>query len=125
RADRFLTLELRTAFVIARGTLRSILGRCLDLAPAGVPIEYGDSGKPRVAGASPLRFNVSHSGGQALYALTLACEVGVDLERTHRLPDRDLIARRYFSAAEIQDLESLSGDERDAAFFACWTRKEA
>jgi 4'-phosphopantetheinyl transferase len=88
-------------------------------------LDYGERGKPRICGGYRLRFNLSHSGGQALYALALDCEVGVDLEQIRPMPDCDSIAARFFSAAEVRDLLSVPPDQRVEAFFACWTRKEA
>jgi 4'-phosphopantetheinyl transferase len=125
RANRFRTAALQAAFIIARGTLRAILGRCLNLPPAAVPLDYGERGKPRVAGSHPLRFNLSHSGGRALYALSLDREMGVDLEQICPMTDCELIAQRFFSAGEIRDLLSLPPGQRNEAFFTCWTRKEA
>ena len=125
RADRFRTAALQEHFIIARGTLRAILGRCLNLPPADVPLDYGERGKPRIAGSHPLRFNLSHSGGWALYALSLDREIGVDLEQIGSMPDCELIARRFFSAPEIRDLLSLPPSQRNQAFYTCWTRKEA
>lgn len=125
RADRFRTAALRKAFIVSRGTLRAILGRCLDLAPADVSLEYGERGKPRVAGGGALRFNLSHSGGRALYALSLDREMGVDLEQVCPMADCESIARRFFNGGEIRDLLSLPPGQREKAFFTCWTRKEA
>jgi len=125
RARRFRTAELTQAFVAGRGILRTILGGCLHLPPSDVPLEYGERGKPRIRGGGRLRFNLSHSGGQALYALAVDCEVGVDLERIRPMPDCESIAERFFSAAEQRDLRSAPPRQREAAFFTCWTRKEA
>ncbi len=125
RAERFRTAALRDDFVIGRGTLRALLGHCAQRAPAELAFEYGESGKPRLAGEPRLRFNLSHSGGRALYAFTLDRDVGVDLERIRALPDAEQIARQHFSAAEIRDLASLPAAEKTAAFHRCWTRKEA
>ena len=51
--------------------------------------------------------------------------MGVDVE----LMRGDLagieIAERFFSPGEVADLRTLSGEALVAAFFACWTRKEA
>ena len=35
------------------------------------------------------------------------------------------IARRFFSAREVSDLQSLPAEARVEGFFHCWTRKEA
>jgi len=48
----------------------------------------------------------------------------VDVERIRPL-DELVLARRWFAPAEVAALEALSGEERRAEFFACWTRKEA
>ena len=40
------------------------------------------------------------------------------------LPYRDM-AERYYSPREQQDLFGLAPDEQLAAFYRCWTRKEA
>lgn len=125
RARRFYAVKHQEEFIAARGMLRAILGRCLGLPPAGVALEYGDHGKPRIAGGHRLRFNLSHSGGRALYALSLDREIGVDLEKAHPMADLEEIARRFFSPREVSELLSLPAVERQAAFFSCWTRKEA
>jgi 4'-phosphopantetheinyl transferase len=72
-----------------------------------------------------LRFNLSHSNEVALLAVALDAELGVDVE--HVRPDfaGEDIARRYFSRAEVEVFNKLPQDERVAAFFRCWTRKEA
>lgn len=125
RARGFRTAALRAAFIAARGLLRAILARSLGLDPARLPLEAGAGGKPRVALPARLRFNLAHSGGCALYALGHDRELGVDLERVKPMPDAESIARRFFSPAEAADILSLGARERDAAFFRCWTRKEA
>jgi 4'-phosphopantetheinyl transferase len=106
----------------ARGTLREVLGRALGCTPGDVQFAYGNHGKPQVAG-SPLRFNISHSGGLALVALGL-CEVGVDVElpRPRRTDD---IARRFYAPGENARLFELEGAQRVDAFFRLWTCKEA
>jgi 4'-phosphopantetheinyl transferase len=49
----------------------------------------------------------------------------VDVEQI-RNREMDLeIARRFFSLQEVAALEGLPADEQNAAFYVCWTRKEA
>ncbi len=84
-----------------------------------------DQGKPRIENDDQHGFNLSHCGDQALFAVGLKCDVGVDLEQIRPMSDRDDIARRFFCREEHEELLALPLRNRDAAFFACWTRKEA
>lgn len=47
------------------------------------------------------------------------------IERIRSLPDLEAIAGRMFSPHEQQALGGVLLAKRDAAFFNCWTRKEA
>ena len=94
--------------------------------PNGVSLQYGPKGKPFLKNfLEPLYFNVSHSEDRVLYAFSSDCEVGVDVEVARRLYDADAIARRFFAKRECNDIFLLAGEERNVAFFRCWTRKEA
>ncbi len=52
-------------------------------------------------------------------------EVGVDIETIRATADIDGMAARFMSPAEQRALASLPPWQRLAAFFECWTRKEA
>ncbi len=124
RAQAFHFDRDRLRFVAGRGILRSLLAGYIGVPPQKVGLRYGPYRKPRLAGDGPW-FNVSHSGPVALFAFSDGVEVGVDVELARTLPDGDRIAERFFSPAEVQRLRSLPADQKDAAFLACWTRKEA
>ena len=128
RAGRFYFQQDREHFIAARGRLRIILGRYLVIDPNQLRICYSPSGKPSVAqecGGEAVRFNVSHSHGLALYAITHGRELGVDLERIR--PDRAdaQLAEHFFSPREVAMLRALPTSLQQEAFFHCWTRKEA
>ena len=128
RAGRFYFQKDREHFIVARGVLRAILGRYLNREPAGLPFCYGSHGKPALAGQSErgaIRFNVSHSHGVALYAVTREREVGIDLERIRFDLEVVEIAERFFSRREAAMLRTLPMAAQRQAFFRCWTRKEA
>ncbi len=125
RAARFRFEHLQKAFILSRGVLRTLLGRYLDTAPGKLRFVYGPHGKPALVEASWLNFNVSHSGGLGLFAITRDCEIGVDLERVRPLPDIYEVAKQFFCSDETSQLMSLPISEREASFFRCWTRKEA
>jgi 4'-phosphopantetheinyl transferase len=128
RAGRFVFDSDRRCFAVARGTLRDILGRYLGIPSGDLVFAYSSHGKPvlaRGAGGSDLRFNVSHADGLALVAVALAREVGIDIERVREDFATDEMAARVFSLAELATIRMLPAAARCAAFFNCWTRKEA
>jgi 4'-phosphopantetheinyl transferase len=129
RADRFHFEIDRQHFIVARGCLRTILSRYLEIAAAEIQFSYESHGKPQIASAisqgQQLKFNLAHSGGLALYAFTSVGEIGVDLEHIRPEFTGDDIARRFFSATEVECLDQLPPHARHEAFFNCWTRKEA
>ena len=128
RAERFYFEKDRGHFIVARGVLRAILGSYLKRAPEGLSFCYSSHGKPALAGESggdAIRFNVSHSHGIALYAVTRGREVGVDLERIRSNLEVEEIAERFFSQREVATLRALPTEEQREAFFRSWTRKEA
>ena len=128
RANRFHFEKDRNHFVVARGFLRLLLGRYLLAEAKQLQFSYGAWGKPALGGEfseSGLRFNMSHSHGVALYAVTKEREIGVDVEHVRSEFASDDIARRFFSPFEVGVLCGLPEVDRVAAFFRCWTRKEA
>jgi 4'-phosphopantetheinyl transferase len=125
RANRFLFPHLRRTYTFGRGILRRLLADYTGLPPGAVTVVYGPQGKPALAASTRVRFNVSHSGDHALYAFTLDCDIGVDIEAVRPIPDLQQIARQFFCRAEESDLLALPPDQQQLAFSRCWTRKEA
>jgi 4'-phosphopantetheinyl transferase len=128
RASRFHFLRDRQRFVASRALLRIILAGYLATDPGKIGFSYSNREKPSLgpqhAGCN-IRFNLSHSGGNALFAFTRQREIGVDVEQVRRDSDLEAISRRFFSEHERRQLASLSPEERIEGFFRCWTRKEA
>jgi 4'-phosphopantetheinyl transferase len=115
-------------FVVGRSLLRAILGRYLGIAPGKIRIAYDRHGKPSLEGPQNvrrLRFNLSHSNGFALYAVTLDREIGADLERVSVIPEIGQIADRFFSKQERALIHALRGVQKYKAFFCIWTQREA
>jgi 4'-phosphopantetheinyl transferase len=128
RANRFHFEKDRRHFVVAHGVLRLLLGRYLASDAKALRFSYGPYGKPALDGEhreSRLRFNMSHSRDVGLYAITEAREIGVDVEYMRADFTSDEIARRFFSAVEVESLCGLPEEGRVEGFFRCWTRKEA
>jgi 4'-phosphopantetheinyl transferase len=125
RAERFSSENLKRSYTLSRGGLRILLAQYLGCRPYEIELIFGPKGKPALRESSRIRFNASHSGQMALYAFTLGCELGVDVEEVRELDDAESIAARFFSTAEVSELLSLKPEDRGLAFFRCWTRKEA
>ncbi len=128
RASRFVRESDCRRFIVGRAWLRTLLSQRLDVAPASIEFVYGKHGKPALAlqfAESGWRFNISHSGGVAVYGFSFEREIGIDLETIRPIPDADDIATRLFSRRENTAYRSLSPPERQLGFFNCWTRKEA
>jgi len=125
RACRFHFEKHRRHFIVARGFLRSVVARYLETQPEALRFSYGAYGKPALASEHVLRFNLSHSHEVALLAVALDAELGVDVEHIRADFASEEIARRFFSRAEVEVFNALPQEEQVAAFFRCWTRKEA
>jgi Phosphopantetheinyl transferase len=128
RADHFAFEKDKQHFIAARGTLRSILSRYTNIQPSHVRFCYNSYGKPLLASRFDqylLNFNLSHSDGMALYAITRNREIGIDLERIRSDFQYEEIAERFFSPREVAVLHTIQTELRLEAFFNCWTRKEA
>ena len=125
RAGRFRFERLQRHFIASRGFLRYVLSRYLNVRPGELRFSYNDYGKPSLAGEQGFQFNMSHSHEVALVAVTWDAAVGVDVEHIRADFASEEIATRFFSRLEVETLSYLPKEERVAAFFRCWARKEA
>jgi 4'-phosphopantetheinyl transferase len=128
RAQRFRFSSDRNHFIVARGMLRTLLGHYLTVSPVELSFSYSSFGRPSITHpevASAFDFNISHSGGVALMAFSMGRQIGIDVEQVRGNFGTVEIAERFFSVAERAALQQLPEEERQAAFFRCWTRKEA
>lgn len=126
RAKSFRFSKDEKQFTIARGILRCLLANYLKVLPQNIEIAYGLWGKPCLSQEHSLRFNVTHSGDYALYAVTLDFEVGIDLEHMdNNIFELENMATNIFSNSELIYWKSLKHDEQINYFFKAWACKEA
>jgi 4'-phosphopantetheinyl transferase len=128
RAARLRLPRHRERFIISRGLLRVLLGAYLDCRPEAIQLSLTLQGKPFVPASFspvPLSFNLSHSRDAVLFAMRLSGQVGIDVEYMRDNLDFTSLAGRFFSVSEYNTVNRLSGAQQKAAFYTCWTRKEA
>src|SRR6218665_1112851 len=110
----------------APAALRGILGCSLGRSPDAIELRTDANGNPCLADVpSPLRFNLSHSAGMALVAVSWRHEVGVDIERWSESAHLMAMVARYFSVSEKAAFLSLADEQRVPGFHRWWTLKEA
>lgn len=126
RADTISHMGRRTNFVAGRRMLRQILSEATEnaLRPNQWRFEIGPNGKPEIArGFPPIFFNLSHSRGYVAIIVNRERAVGVDLERvgnSKSTPVTDVL-----HPDERLMLAGLAQDQKNRAFTAIWTAKEA
>ena len=130
RANRYTRGQDRARFQVGRAATRCILGSYLGLPPSKVAIDLDRRGKPQLnASRVPIErrvhFNLSHSGSWIVAAFAVSFPVGIDIEQIRAdAITEDLIAY-FMSDSERRSLQSLPWEQQPAAFFKCWTSKEA
>jgi 4'-phosphopantetheinyl transferase len=104
-----------------------VLSRYLGITPIDVRLQYETTGKPALdpSHQSELHFNVSHSETLAVYAVTRVGRVGIDVERRRDIPNAESLVERFFTQRERDFFQTIPINDRLAAFFRAWTRKEA
>jgi 4'-phosphopantetheinyl transferase len=122
RADQFIQKKDRIQFIKTRCALRFTLSLYLNIQPEKIVFARGGHGKPWIAD-SDLTFNMSHSGRYLLMGVTRHRAIGVDIECAKDNRDFLALAKRFFSPSEYLSIQSATHPA--AAFYRCWTRKEA
>lgn len=118
-----LPFSLRQRYSSSRSQLRRRLATVLRQPPLEVPLHSPPAQPPRLA-AGYGHVSLSHSRGQLLLAWS-PWPIGVDLEWEARPLLAEAVARRFFPAAEWQQLQRLPAETLRRAVLASWVRKEA
>jgi 4'-phosphopantetheinyl transferase len=130
RAARFHFEPDSRQYIIVRGALRLLLAGYMNRQATALHFGYTEFGRPfllRPDGQpeTSITFNVSHSYKVALLTFARGMRIGIDVERVRPEMAGGRIAERFFSPREVAALRGLPAVEQPAAFFRCWTRKEA
>jgi 4'-phosphopantetheinyl transferase len=127
RMDRFYFLRHRIQFATSHDYLRRLLAFYLQRDAKSLRFTTGRFGRPalesQAIGEPRISFNLAHTETAGLLAVASGIDVGVDVETIRPIgPD---VAEAHFSALELNELNTLSGERWLSAFYAIWTRKEA
>lgn len=126
RASQFSRGELRDRWIVARGAMRWILSTYVRSRPSSLEFRTTRFGKPYLGSPSmSIAFNLSHTGSLAFLAVAAEGRLGIDAEFVSPVVDVEGIVRRFFAPSEKEEILQLPLEDRRAAFFACWSRKEA
>jgi len=124
RARRYHFARHQRRFTVARAMLRLIISRYINIPPEQIEFTYNPQGKPALANAPLLQFNLSHSGDRALLAIGSHFPLGIDLEFFSARPYEG-IGRQIFSVKESEALYQLPAMLKPLGFFHLWAQKEA
>ena len=116
-------------YLVTRALVRIVLSRYARVAPADWVFQASRYGRPQICDAASiaatLSFNVSHTHGLILLAVTAGEAIGVDVENCdgqRRLPQ----SPEYFLAEqEASALRAVPLAARNRRFLEYWTLKEA
>lgn len=128
-ARRFVFARHRRQYLLTRALVRRVLSRYAAMAPTDWRFARNHHGKPFIAGdrgARPrLHFNVSHTAGLIVCAVSRAGEVGVDTENWERQGTLTAVADQYMTPTELVALARLPPDQRPGRLADSWSVKEA
>jgi 4'-phosphopantetheinyl transferase len=126
RAARFHFQRDAQRFSATRARTRAILGAYLQTNPRELRFKYSAREKPSLIDpAVDIRFNVSHSGDQAMVAVAAGREVGIDIEQPRNNVECEALAERFFSTGERKFIRALADQQKLSTFFRLWTCKES
>lgn len=129
QARRFHFQKDRSRYLATRVFVRRVLSRYEPFNPADWVFLKNPYGRPEIdagkMGIRDLFFNLSHSAGLIVVAVSKGRAVGVDLEHVSRREDLLRLAQQHFAPAEHTDFGRTPIELCPDRFFQFWTLKEA
>ncbi len=125
RYERFRFEKDKRLFLLARGLLRYSLSGYLKILPEQIEFYENNFGKPFLKHDSSLDFNLSHSGGVAVLAISKGGYIGVDIEQATSQRAHNDIAANFFTPEECALIRQYPEERQHEVFFQLWTLKEA
>lgn len=105
--------------------LRWVLSAYVEKTPDQLEFNVNDYGKPFLKGAGNISFNLSHSSGLAVLAVSIDQPIGVDIEQVDYSKDVHTILDHFFHPKEVAQFKPLTKTQKSKFFYKFWTLKEA
>ncbi len=104
---------------------RHILSRYISKDPDDILFTKTQWGKPELQDNKGIFFNLSHTGGFTVLAVTGFPGIGIDIEKILPIDEKSSLAKTCFSPKEFQQMEQISLEKWEPVFYDYWTRKES
>jgi 4'-phosphopantetheinyl transferase len=129
RMSRFYFAADRRRYLVAHALLRTVLSRCAPVRPQDWTFATNAYGRPeatsREAADIGLAFNISHTDGLIILAVSARRALGVDVENVRAREISLDIADRFFAPDEVAALVAVPPERQRDRFFEYWTFKES
>jgi len=128
RMQKFHAPRHRHIYLVAHALVRGALARELDCEPSELIFESNTYGKPSLvlpASSAKLEFNLSHTEGMCVVALSKSSRVGCDVESLNQPGLEVDIARNFFTPEESEDILNCHPAQQVERLLTYWTLKEA
>lgn len=122
-AQRFRSRQLTEQYIQSHALVRRVLSNYIKAPPGEIKIMADSMARPYLAHQSELDFNLSHTDGMSVVAVTRDV-VGIDIERLRNNIDARALACRVLSARESATIpDGVAASQ--TPFFDYWTLKES
>lgn len=127
KLGRFVHAHDSHSYLVSHAMLRSVLSRYADVSPSDWCFSQGPHGRPEIISddQTRLRFNLTHTPGLAACIVTLDDDCGIDAEKFRDRHNPLGVAKRMFSAPELEQLAQCEGQAFLEYFYEHWTLREA
>ena len=126
RYYRFKFEQDKQSYLVAHAMLRLLLSECVGRKASKLSFSVGEHGKPelkRLPDENKVYFNISHTHGLSVCAISMCGPLGVDAEHIKRKNNLAGVAQRMFSEQEQSCLKLSENSQQD--FYYLWTLREA
>lgn len=113
--------------ILTRAYIKIVIAKYIDISPNEISFIKSEYGKPQVNQAickTPIEFNISHTNGHIVIAISQNTPVGIDIEMKRESNGVD-IAKRFFNKKEVEHLLNSPEETQITEFIRIWTLKEA